>query len=279
MNLGLVLREAGDKLERGRIDDARLEAEVLLRHVLHLDRAALYATLEKPPSPEEYVAYQKAIERRLHGEPSAYISGHRDFFGLDFLVDYRVLIPRPETELLVETAIKWCHQFHYSTVADIGTGSGAIAVSLAVNLLYVDIIATDISAGALEIARENSRRHVVDTRITFRQGDLLEALPGTVDLLCANLPYVSAGELPPFGPLSYEPQTALNGGREGLDVLLHFCRQIPGRIKPDGGLLMEIGLGQAEQITAVLHTALPSASVSVLKDLAGIERLIAMRLT
>lgn len=279
MNLGQALMEARQKLERGNIDDAALEAEVLLRYTLGIDRTSLFSSLDAPIEQERYFQFQHNLERRLAGEPTAYITGHKEFFGLDFIVDRRVLIPRPETELLVETAIVWCHEYGYRTVADIGTGSGIIAASLAINLPEIDIIATDFSDEALMVARENSRRHGVEDRITFHQGDLLSALPEPMDLICANLPYVPAGDVSPGGPLSYEPDTALNGGKEGTDVLLRFCRSVSRCLQPGGGLLMEIGIGQVEIVRSTLGVALPNAAIDILRDLAGIERLITVRLT
>ncbi len=279
MNLGQVLKEAREDLERSKIDDAALEAEVLLRHTLGIDRAGLFSSLKAPIEAKRYAAFRKSLERRLAGEPAAYITGHREFFRLDFLVDRRVLIPRPETELLVETAIEWCRKYDYRTAADIGTGSGIIAVSLAAHLPEIDIIATDVSEEALQVALENSRRHGVEDRISFHQGDLLTALPGPVDLICANPPYVPRGELPSGGPLAYEPYIALDGGPEGTDVLVRFCRSVPLYLQPGGGLLMELGIGQVETVRAALGVALPAAAIDVLKDLAGIERLVTVRLT
>ena len=278
MNRGQVLNDARDRLEKCGIEESAFEAEILLRYTLKTDRATFFASLDHPLSSTEYGIFQDVIGRRSGGEPTAYITGHREFYGLDFQVAPEVLIPRPETELLVETALSWCADYGYRTVADIGTGSGAIAVSLAVNDPGLTLIATDISPKALEIARENSRRHDVENRISFQQGDLFSALAQPVDLVCANLPYVPRPELVPGGILRFEPETALDGGPEGTDVLLEFCRRAPFYIKPGGGLLMEIGFGQSPVITAALQDGFPTATVYLAKDLAGIERLVCCRL-
>jgi release factor glutamine methyltransferase len=219
------------------------------------------------------------VKRRTKGEPSAYITGSKEFFGLEFKVNRHVLIPRPETELLVEKAISLCRSSEYSTVADIGTGCGAIAVSLAVNVPSLKIYAVDVSAKALEVARQNCVKHDVKDRVTLLRGDLLEPLPEPVDLIIANLPYVRESEMPSKGPLSFEPQVALNGGEKGLDKIKRLCRQAGKKLNKNGSLLLEIGQGQAEEVKTILHKYFPLGLIEVTKDLAGVERVVSLRLT
>lgn len=261
------------------IPDAALEGEILLRHVLGLSRARLFSDLDEDISLAQEAALNKLLERRIQGEPSAYITGHREFFGLDFKVDRNVLIPRPETELLVEKAVRLARSHATSRIADIGTGCGAIAISLAANLPGVTIYATDISAPALEVARDNCRRHGVTDRVILLEGDMLEPLTESVDMIIANLPYVCESDIPRRGPLSFEPGLALNGGEDGLDWLRILCRQAGKKLRRQGFVLLEIGQGQAEAMTALLQETYPTGSVEVERDLAGIKRVISLRLT
>ena len=279
MNRRQALAYVRSTLVQNNIDDAALEGEILLRHVLGLSRAQLYADLDRDVSPAHEKALNKLLERRQQGEPSAYITGHREFYGLDFRVDNNVLIPRPETELLVEKAIRLAKGHAISRIADVGTGCGAIAISLAVNLPGVTVYATDVSVPALEVARSNCRRHGVAGRIVLLEGDMLEPLPEPVDLIIANLPYVRESDLPCRGPLSFEPALALNGGEDGLDRIRVLCHQAGNKLRSQGFVLLEIGQGQAEAMAALLQSAFPSARIEAERDLAGIERVVSLRLT
>src|SRR5579885_1241427 len=211
------LREAGGS-------SSDLDAAVLLGHVLGVSRGALYTHPERQLSEAEQAMYTALIERRAQGEPVAYLTGHREFMGLDFLVDRRVLIPRPETEFLVEAALAEVQRREEMSlpslrVADIGTGSGAIAIALAAHEPRLPLIyATDLSADALLLAEENARRLKVAERVRFLQGDLLEPLPEPVDLLLANLPYVASdeAEILPVDVREYEPHLAIFGEDDGL---------------------------------------------------------------
>lgn len=283
MKLQQALTRAGEKLAALKdIDAPTFEAEVLLRYSLQISRAEFYLKLkdELPAAPA--ARFNGWLERRLQGEPTAYIIGQREFFGLDFYVDRRVLIPRPESELLVEAALEFIRSHPVRSVADIGTGSGAIAVSLAVNLSRllaggaagIAIYAVDLSEGALAVARLNARRQAVEDRITFRQGDLLSPLSQPVDVLIANLPYVSAAEVKSMPSARFEPVLALDGGESGLDLLFRLAERIEGRLNQGGCVLLEIGMGQAKAVTARLETHLPGAHIEVLPDLAGIERVV-----
>lgn len=279
MTLKQALANAREILTANSIEDASLESELLLRHTLKIDRVQLYSDLNRELSPEQEKTFWNLIERRLTGEPAAYITGHREFYGLDFHVAPGVLIPRPESELLVEKALALAKNRHVITIADVGTGCGAIAISLAVNLPLVRIHATDISAPALKIARFNCRQHGVAGRVSLLHGDMLDPLPETVDLIVANLPYVKASELPGAGPLSFEPRVALAGGDEGLEKINRLCQQARNKLTLRGCLLLEIGRGQAEAVISLLNRLFPSAVVEVTPDLSGIERVVSLCLT
>jgi len=274
-----ALAKAREFLTENQIEDAALEGEILLRHVLDISRAQLYTELDSDLSTSDIRKLLKLVKRRIKGEPSAYITEKKEFYGLDFIVNRHVLIPRPETELLVDKAISLCRKYHYSKVADIGTGCGAIVVSLAVNIPEIEIYATDISPKALKVAEQNCVKHNVKHRVTLLKGDMLEPLPESVDLIIANLPYVIEKEIPEKGPLSYEPRKALDGGKEGLDKISELCRQSSGKLNKEGSILLEIGQGQAAFVKLMIMDNFPHGSVKVLKDLAGIERVVYFRLT
>jgi release factor glutamine methyltransferase len=262
------------------IEPPALESELLLRHVLDLDRVQFFIEYDSPINPEREEYFWRLIERRLKNEPAAYIMGHREFYGLDFYVNNNVLIPRPETELLVDKVLELIPHYSLCVVADIGTGSGAIAVSIATATAKgtgysdVKIYATDISAAALEVASENCRRHGVADRVRLLQGDLLEPLPCPVDLIAANLPYVTSSDLKKVNTSGFEPVLALDGGPDGLDIIRRLCAQLPGRLNAGGSVLLEIGQGQAETVTGILRNIFPSARIEVMPDLAGVGRVV-----
>ena len=274
MTLKQALRRARDVLTESNVDDAPLEGELLLRHTLKIDRVQLYLELDKELTPKQEQTFRRLLERRLNGEPAAYITGRREFYGLDFNVSPAVLIPRPESELLVETALTLAKNRPLFTIADIGTGSGAIAISLALELVQSKIYATDISAAALKVARLNCRKHGVSDRVRLLEGNLLEPLPEPVDIIVANLPYVSQSELNP----QFEPPLALDGGANGTESIEQLCRQAGGKLKSGGSLLLEIGQGQREAVTAILHNIFPGGEVEVAPDLAGIDRVVVLSL-
>jgi release factor glutamine methyltransferase len=279
----------------GNIENPSLESEVLLKYYLKTDRVFLHLEAEKVLDKAIERAFFEGVERLLQGEPLAYIVQSREFFGLDFYVDSRVLIPRPETELVVEEALRFIQSHPVTALADIGTGSGAIAVSLAKNLLHPPaqtpaampekppnrqsvalpkIYATDISAAALEVACLNCRQHGVSDLISLLQGNLLEPLPEAVDLLIANLPYVRREDTTLMPSARFEPLLALDGGESGLEILEKLCGALEGKIKPSGCILLEIGLGQGKAVSALLRDRFPEAKIEVLPDLAGIGRVV-----
>lgn len=267
------------------IEDAPLESEVLLRHALNINRVQLYQDINRELIPEEESVFWHLMDRRLSHQPSAYITGHCEFYGLDFYVDPRVLIPRSGTELLVEEALKFAGRHSAGKerpclIAEAGTGSGAVAIALAWHLPRAKIYASDVSAPALEVAATNCRRHGVERRVELLLGDMLEALPEPVDLIVANLPYITDKEMKELSPeiRQFEPRIALAGGEDGLDKVRQLCRQVSGKLKPGGCLLLEIGLGQAGELTTFLSTLYPSAGVKVIPDYDGIDRVVSLTL-
>ncbi|MEE8419810.1 MAG: peptide chain release factor N(5)-glutamine methyltransferase [Dehalococcoidales bacterium] len=273
-----ALDQAGKILAAEGIQDHNLESEILLRHTLKMDRARLFLEMEAGLSSGQQREFLRLVERRVSGEPTAYLTGHREFYGLDFLTNRDVLIPRPESELLVEQAIETAKIYPFLTIADIGTGSGAIAVSLAVNLPRAMIYATDISASALEVARTNCRKHRVTEKVHLLEGDLLEPLPEPVDIIIANLPYVPSPELDTVNTRGFEPSLALDGGPDGLKDISRLCAGVDKKLKPGGCLLLEIGQGQGEAVTGLLVRLFPSAALEITADLGGIERVIKLSL-
>jgi len=263
-------------LAANNIEDPTLDSELLLRYTLKIGRVQLYLGLDHELSPDEYEKFWHLIQRRLNHEPTAYITGHREFYGLDFYVDSSVLIPRPESELLVEKALELAQNRPLSTIAEVGTGCGAIAISLALNLPQTKIYATDISASALKVAFSNCQKHGVVDRICLLEGDMLDPLPEPVDFIVANLPYVRESELAHINMLNFEPSLALDGGSDGLEKIRRLCTQITGKLHPGGCLLLEIGQGQGEAVTTLLHNLFPSTETEVAPDLSGIDRVVSL---
>lgn len=269
-----ALARARRALLAGNIEDAPLEAEVLLRNTLKINRVQLYSEPDSELSQEQEKAFWQRIERRLNNEPTAYIVGHREFFGLDFHVNSAVLVPRPESELLVEKALELADNHALSVIAEVGTGCGAIAISLALSLPQTRIYAIDISTAAIKVASSNCQRHGVADRVRLLAGDMLDPLPEPVDLLVANLPYVRQSELSPTDTLAFEPALALDGGPDGLEKIRRLCLQVGDKLRPGGHLLLEIGNGQAEAVTAFLRGIFPSSKIDVSPDLGGIDRVV-----
>lgn len=262
-------------LEKG-IEEPRLEAEVLLARVLKKNRVYLYANYEAPVNQEERVSYRKLISRRVKGEPLAYIVGCKEFMSLEFELGPDVLIPRADTELLVETVMDLAKDKADLRICDVGTGSGAIAVSLAYYLPDAMIFATDISSRAVEIARKNAGRHKVD--IHFSQGDLLYPLLNEekFDIITANLPYISPDEYEELdrGIRQYEPRGALLAPGDGLDIYRRFLPQAFNMLKPGAYLLIEIGCNQGRQALIMGQEFIQK---EIVKDIAGRDRLLILR--
>jgi len=260
-------------------DEVGIESELLLCHVLGISKTKLYSEPQRVLTPTEIKELQHSTNRCLLHEPIAYILEHGDFYGHDFYVNHHVFIPRPETELLVEEAINFAHNHSISQnefiLADIGTGSGAIAISVALALPQAKVYAIDITTSTLHVAHINCQRHHVTQQITLLQGNLLEPLPEPVNVIIANLPYVKNHELRMLAPetIDFEPSVALIGGEDGLNVIRQLLNQIQGKICPGGCLLLEIGYGQKEPITSLINSHFAQASIEIIPDLAGIERI------
>jgi release factor glutamine methyltransferase len=287
--LSEALQSVTRTLCRARIADASAEAELLLGHVLGMSRTGLYTEPEKMLTSAETERLRHVVRRRLDREPAAYILGHCEFCGADFYVESHTLIPRPETELLVEEAVQLAGriscQGEQITIADVGTGCGAIAISLALALPQAKIYATDISPTALKVAEVNCRRHGVNGQVELLQGNLLEPVPQAVDLIVANLPYVKDCEFVDLIPeiRAYEPTIALAGGRDGLDKIREMLEQLRGKgdVHLGGRLacvLLEIGQGQGDMVISLTNEYFPEASIELIPDMGGVERVAKVRL-
>jgi release factor glutamine methyltransferase len=281
MNLRQALSAAVTQLatESHLSDSASRDAELLLLHTLQIPRATLFAHPNRELTPDEQTRYENNITRRLRHEPIQYITGQQEFYGLLLKVTPAVLIPRPETEHLVEAVLKLLPADKPFKIADIGTGSGAIAIAIAVHLPHAEITAFDISAEALAVAAANAREHNVANRIRFLQSDLLSALDHeteTFDAIVSNPPYIPAAERDTLHPQvrDHEPATALFGGETGLDVYRRLIPQAYTALKPNGMLALEIGHGQQGDIALLLH-AWPN--VSFVNDLQQIPRVALAR--
>ena len=280
----MILREAlqsvTETLHGITIADASVEAELLLGQVLGMCKTQLYTEAERDLTSTEMERLGHLVQRRLDHEPAAYILGQCEFYGIDFYIDSHTFIPRPETELLVEKAVERAQRIsrrgEQITIADIGTGCGAIAISLALALPEAKIYATDISVPALEVAAVNCRRHGVDGHVELLQGNLLACLPRVVDMVVANLPYIRECE---FEDLSleirdYEPVMSWAGGEDGLDKIREMLEQMPGKLSCGACFLLEIGQGQGKCVCSLVEKHFPQASIELIPDLGGIERVV-----
>jgi release factor glutamine methyltransferase len=271
-----LLNWAASALKEANIESPRLDAEVLLAHSLGLARSQLHTHLNQGLDAKAEEAFRSLVTRRLQREPVAYITGHKEFFALDLQVDHRVLIPRPETETLVEVALTIARQNNLSVLAEVGVGSGAIAIALAVNLPSSQVFAIDSSSDALAVAEENCRRHHVLDRVVLLHGHLLEPLSEPVGLIVANLPYVSKEELKTLAPdiTQYEPLGALDGGIDGLDHIRRLLEQAGPCLSPSGIVCLEIGASQASAVNDLARKEFPEAAVALVRDLAGLDRVV-----
>jgi release factor glutamine methyltransferase len=278
---GEWLRKYTSIFQLAGIEAAADETRVLLGHALKLSKSEVFARPESILSGEELVRLAGLADRRLRREPSAYITQNKEFYGLEFLVDSRVLIPRPETELLVEEAVKFGlalveRNKKAITIVDVGTGSGAIAISLATHVPGSIIHAVDISTAALEVAAINIERHGLANRVIPMQSDLLQQINCKVDIIAANLPYIPQSGMRLLQPeiIEYEPEVALQGGVRGTEVIGSLLEQVPAIINQNGAVFLEIGEGQEGEIMPVIVRCLPGCGVTLIKDPAGINRVI-----
>jgi release factor glutamine methyltransferase len=298
MDVRTALRSGIAQLREAHVPSFTLAAELLLLHTLGRDRTWLYAHPEELVPEAEAQRFFELIERRASGEPTQYLTGKQEFWGLEFEVTLDVLIPRPETEHVIEVALDRLalHEIRQGRpqttkgeglqIADIGTGSGCIAVALAKELPAAKILATEISAAALEVARRNASRHAVLDRILFLQGNLLDSrlargdsLPA-FDLIASNPPYIGRREAPslPREVRDHEPEAALYGGEEGYELYADLIAQAARRLKPGGALVLELGHNSLPAVQPLLDTA-NWTNVGVTNDLAGIPRVIAAEKT
>lgn len=257
-----------------------LDAQTLLADRIGRSRAWILAHPEAELPETTYQSYQADINGLIDGMPLPYVLGHWEFFGLDFSLSQDTLIPRPETELLVEKAEAWLDRHpEKNWAADVGTGSGCIAISLAKTRPFLSFIATDISFAALKVARENAFRHKVAKRVEFIQSDLLTPVAHPIDLICANLPYIPSDVLPVLKVIKAEPELALDGGHNGLDIITRFLEAAPRWISAGGYLLIEIERSQGLQVQGIARRVFPLAEIDIHKDLAGFDRVISIQLT
>lgn len=272
-----ILKKAEDYLADKGVDAPRLSAQLLLASVLELDRLGLVLAMDRPLTPGELDRFRPLVARRGRGEPVAYLLGEREFYGLDFSVTPATLIPRPETEGLVDRALALFPDGNLAAFADLGTGSGCLAVTLAVRFPTAVGLALDASAAALDIARQNAERHHVAGRLTFVQADFaaLPAHPGGYALIVSNPPYVSRDEYEACSGevRDFEPESALVPGDSGLEAVPVVARAALAALAPGGTLLVEIGWKQGAAAAAIL-TDSGFADVGVRKDLAGCDRVV-----
>jgi release factor glutamine methyltransferase len=267
-----VLKAASGHLQKHSSESARLDAEVLLAQALGLRRLDLYLQFDRALSDDELSRYRGLVAKRAHGDPVAYLVGHKEFMALDFEVTPAVLVPNPDTEVLVQRAVSIVRQANGPVrVADVGTGSGCIAIAIAHYAPGVDVWASDVSREALEVAARNVTRHSVGERVHLACGDLLDPLPGQFDLICANLPYVAPGtDLPP--EVTAQPAGALYADRDGAAIVLRLVAAASARLNPGGRLLVEV----SSEIRAAVNEAAVRAFANheTHRDLSGHERVV-----
>jgi release factor glutamine methyltransferase len=252
-----------------------LDSQVLLCHVLGQPRVWLYAHPEAAPTTEQTERYAQLLAAMSSGTPLPYLTGHREFYGLEFFVNPAVLIPRPETELCVALAVDWCSRHSGNRLAaDVGTGSGCLAVALASQVPDLRVLASDLSFQALLVARRNIVQHGLHHRIQPLQADLLPEVARPFDLICANLPYIPTATLVELPVFRQEPVMALDGGSDGLDLIRRLLAAAPSALANPGCLLLEIEASQGPAALALAGSAFPSAHVRIEKDLAGHDRVI-----
>ncbi len=283
--IGRLLGWTADYLKQHGSESPRLEAEVLLAHARGCKRIELYTSFEEPAADELRTRFRDLVRKRAEGVPVAYLVGHREFFSLDFRVTPDVLIPRPETELIVMTLLDLIKVYGHSDraidVADVGTGSGVIGITVAKNAPRVRVTAFEISRPALAVARENAERLGVAARVEFVEGDLLTASPveTTFDFIASNPPYVGTGELAGLARevRDHEPRLALTAGESGTAVIERLIPQAAERLRAGGSLLLEISPMLQQQVEALIAGDERLESRPTVKDLAGLARVVQAR--
>ncbi|MFL2759378.1 MAG: peptide chain release factor N(5)-glutamine methyltransferase [Dehalococcoidia bacterium] len=281
MNLRETLNTTSQELMKTGSPDAKLEAEVLLRHVLKIDRATMFRDLEENLSEDNVDNIESLVRRRIQREPLAYITGTKEFYGLMFEVSEDVLIPRPETELLVDMVITKAKLLRKNqiNIVDVGTGSGAIAVSLAVNIPNSNVVAVDLSKSALGIADQNRRTHGQYSRVKLRNGNLLEPVTDNIDILVSNPPYIRRDRLDFLqDEVLKEPIMALDGGEDGLTLIKELLAQAREKMANPGVILFEIDSDQGAVASEISKHYFPLGEVTVLSDLSNDQRAVLIEL-
>lgn len=273
-----VLAWTSEFFERKGVDNARLTAELLLAETLGCDRVRLYIDFDRPLNKDELAGYRALVERRAGGEPTYYITGRREFFGRSFLVDPRVLVPRPETEHLIEAALERLPSGAKGPLLDLCTGSGCVGLTLAAERAGLTVVATDVAPGALQVARANAVRLAVEGRVELLQGDLFAPVVGRrFAMVVSNPPYVPSAEIDGLSlEVKREPRGALDGGPDGLDFVRRIAEGTREILEPGGWLLLEIGDGQGLAARAILE-GVGLCEAEVRPDLAGLDRLALAR--
>ena len=273
------LNISGELLMKSGSPDSRLEAEILLRHVLKIDRATMFSNLENILDSKQENDIAELVQRRLANEPLSYITGTREFYSLDFQITSAVLIPRQETETLVDEVIKIAKE-NPLKIVDVGTGSGAIAIALAVNLPLAKIIATDISVDALHVAESNTKMNEVFSRINLKQGNLLDVLDEKVDVIVSNPPYIPSDQIEHLQPeVKKEPHIALDGGSDGLEYIRKLIGNCSEKLNNNGHIFIEIDPSQSEEVLKIADTHFPDARTAIIKDLSQNNRVLSIHLT
>lgn len=256
-------------------ETASLDGQVLLAHFLQKPRSWILAHPESLITQTQYESICRAVDRLLHGEPLPYVIGHWEFYGLDFHLTPDVLIPRPETELLVERAIDWFRNHPTRRKAiDVGTGSGCIGISLAKHIPGLHLVMTDISSQALDIARENGGKNGVLDQLEFKLTNLMDGIVGSFNLICANLPYIPTSVLMTLPVVEREPRSALDGGKSGTELIGRLLEQGKHHLVSAGLILLEIESSQGNEVNALAHTIYPLSKVRLLKDLSQRDRCV-----
>ena len=272
-----VIQNTHRALDAAGIPDSRLEAEVMVMNLMRMPRQDLFSNQENEVAPQQELELAATVERRLKREPLAYILGFREFYGINLLVNSDVLIPRPETEGLVEHALFMALMGMETTelvIADVGTGTGAIAINLAIHLPAARIYALDSTDSVLDVAAYNIRAHNVTDRVTLSKGDLLEPLPEPADLIVANLPYIATSRIPTLQPeVQWEPKAALDGGEDGLDLIRRLLAQASSKVKEQATILLELDPEQVPAVEELAKQRFPEATTSVEQDLAHKDRI------
>ena len=275
-----LLHWTTDYFKKNKVAESRASAEVLLAHLLSEDRLFLYLNYDRPMAAEELAAFRTFVKRRLAGEPNQYITGMQEFWSLPFRVSPDVLIPRPETEVLLETVLQFLGSSDPEVrVLDLGTGSGAIAVALARELEVISIVATDSSMAAVKLARDNALLNQIDSKIHFVCADMFSTFSSAAakfTVVATNPPYVSHAQFAKLSPeiRDYEPRHALDGGFDGLVAIRRIIKEAPTVLSQKGALIMEIGADQAESVSALVINSQHYESHRIIKDYSGLDRVI-----